>query len=356
MLTAFIYGFISDPTSAPSTPEGDKKMAASRTPDDNIVDLLSSLESATLFDREEVDPVPVQQAVPFAAMPAVADDPPAAMPAVADDPPAAMPAVADDPPAAPFAAMPAVADDPPAAMNPNVPVHQRDTIPVNYDQSASLRALQDRMNNPNEQWTQTDQTFLNLARVITSYRDEELHPERDKLGMPLCFPSIIRLANVVQSLETRYQQFITNRDAGLLPNDAVEPHRLIRRLPNDEYGRGVFAFTTEDSITAVGKILHIKKLTKAQIENRHSYVTKCRRSFRANWNRETKEVVELNKNVQGFALIVSHTDLAVGGDPRLLTVVDVTRQKGVGKMKSQMTQRELDELQGYYDRLNENNA
>lgn len=233
-------------------------------------------------------------------------------------------------------------------MNPRVPPHLLDRIPADYDGSATLVALLQKVNDPTSDWTASDTLKLNLAINEIVRRDESRHTATDAMGNNLSSPILYRLTKLVEIMERQYSSAVDNYEEMQRSSPPAQPK--VRRLRDDGFGRGVIAIEDDATTSKVGDVLHIKQPTKAQKKARQTHHHLVAAKFRAHYNGVTKEKVEVRTDVPGYAMTIAHTDLASGGNPKFLSFSMEGASKGK-KVRSAMNENDLAKLRKFYNRV-----
>ena len=235
-------------------------------------------------------------------------------------------------------------------MSGNLPDHLRDTIRgiTNVsDLPARLRQVIGLVDDPNHIWTFDEVRVLNTAIQSSSRRDETVHTEVDDLNTALCTTVAYRFTVLAIFQERAYQAALERVNARLAAGeDVATPSRKIVRLPNDDLNRGRLAIVNASCIENVADFLHIAKPSAAEIRAHMTHKTKFNRIMRDHYNSATKERLELTSSDE-YAVILSHSDFAVGRDPKNLSFGSGARR--YGKVKSEMSPREINKVDTFYE-------
>ena len=177
--------------------------------------------------------------------------------------------------------------------------------------------------------TAVDRRALNLVNINFLRRDPAANPDvgTDTLGQTLCHPISCRLQGLVlQAVEIGSNEIV---------------------YLDDELGR--IGFKSRQNFTDAAAVLHLPQLTSAEVNNRQSYHLKFKHCLERAWNAETKEKVKVEKNVDGFAFVVSHTDLGRLGYSLNLSGRSLTAlRKNKAVFRSSMNDSQLARLHTWY--------
>eukprot|EP00986_Skeletonema_menzelii_P016866 scaffold16286_cov80-Skeletonema_menzelii.AAC.1 len=236
-------------------------------------------------------------------------------------------------------------------MSGNLPDHLRDTVRgiTNVsDLPARYRKLIGLVDDPNYIWTLDEVRVLNATIKVSLRRNEAVHTEVDDLNTPLCTTVAYRFTVLAIFQERAYQAALERVNARQAAGeDVATPTRKIVRLPNDDLNRGRFAIVNASYIETVADFLHIAEPSPAEIRARQTHKTKFKRIMREHYNSDTKERLELTSSDE-YAVILSHSDFAVGRDPKMLSRGSGFAHKFC-KLKSEMSRREINKVDVFYE-------